>query len=127
MTIEALHWMRSRINGRTQSVSLGTETSADAHLCRGVPQRSVLGLKLYCMYTKPIGDIVKEHNLHYYCNAYNTQIYFFIKPDENWDDVSVATEAYLADVCAWMSRNIPQLNSEKIIWLYYHLNTSHTR
>ena len=72
VTAEAMHWMRSYISGRTQCVSVGPETSFNAHLCCGVPQRSVLGPKLYCIYTKPVGDIVKKHNLRYLCYADDT-------------------------------------------------------
>ena len=42
ITTEALDWMRSYISGRTQCVSVGNGTSAEAHLCCGVRQGSVL-------------------------------------------------------------------------------------
>ena len=62
VTTEALDRMRPYISGRTQRVSVCTGTSADARLCYGVPQGSVLGPQLYCTYTKPIVDIIKKHN-----------------------------------------------------------------
>ena len=67
MIAEALDWMRSYISGRTQCVSVGLATSFNAHLCCGVPHGSVLGPKLYCMYIKPVGDIVNKYNLRYHC------------------------------------------------------------
>ena len=72
VTAEAMHWMRSYISGRTQCVSVGPATSFIAHLCCGVPQGSVLGPKLHSIYTKPVGDIVKKHNLRYHCYADDT-------------------------------------------------------
>ena len=80
VTAEALDWMRSYISGKTQCVSVGPTTSFNARLCCGVPQGSVLGPKVYYIYTKPVGDIVKTHNLRYHCYADDTQIYLSIKP-----------------------------------------------
>ena len=88
-------------------------TSFNAHLCCGVPQGSVLGPKLYCIYTKPVGDIVKKHNLRYHCYADDTQIYLSIKLDENWASERSAIEACVADVGGWMNRNMLKLNQEK--------------
>ena len=115
VTAEALDWMRSYISGRTQCVSVSPATSFNAHLCCGVPHGSVLGLKLYCIYTKPVGAIVKKHNLLYHCYADDTQnlIYLSIKPDENWDSERSAIEACVADVGGWMNRNMLKLNQEK--------------
>ena len=123
VTAEALDWMRSYISGRTQCVSVGPETSFNAHLCCGVPQGSVLGPKLYCIYTKPVGDIVKKHNLRYHCYADDTQIYLSVKPDENWASEKSAIEACVADVGGWMNRNMLKLNQEKselIVFSYKH-------
>ena len=72
VTAEALDWMRSYISGRTQCVSVGPATSFNAQLCCTVPRGSVLGPKLYCIYPKPGGGIVKKHNLCYNCYADDT-------------------------------------------------------
>ena len=113
VTAEALDWMWSYISGRTQCVSVGPATSCNAHLCWGVPQGSELGPKLYCIHTKPVGDIVKKHNLRYHCYADNTQIYLSIKPNENWANERTAIAACVADVGGWMNRNMLKLNQEK--------------
>ena len=40
----------------------------------GVPQDSVLGPTIFCMYTKPISDIVQRHGLSHHCYADGTQL-----------------------------------------------------
>ena len=65
------------------------------------------------VYTKPVGDIVKKHNLRYHCYADDTQIYLSIKPDENWASDRSTIEACVADVGGWMNRNMLKLNQEK--------------
>ena len=39
-----------------------------------VPQGSVLGPKIYCMYTKPISDIIAGHGLSHHSYADDTQL-----------------------------------------------------
>ena len=45
----------------------------------GVPQGSVLGPKIYCMYTKPITDIIAEYDLPHHSYADDTQLYLVIE------------------------------------------------
>ena len=73
----------------------------------------MLGPKLYCIYTKPVGDIVKKHNLRYHCYADDTQIYLSIKLDENWASERSAIEACVADVGGWMNRNMLKTEPRK--------------
>ena len=62
--------------------------------------------KLYCIYPKPIGDIVKKHNFRYHCYVDDTQIYLSIKPDVNWASERSAIGACVADVGGWINRNM---------------------
>ena len=52
--------------------------SDDTSLNFGVPQGSVLGPRKYCMFSKPIGDICKRHNMLYHGYADDTQSYLVI-------------------------------------------------
>ena len=50
ITGNALDWFRSYLTGRIQRVVIEKAVSGDQELGFGVPQGSVLGTKIYCMY-----------------------------------------------------------------------------
>ena len=54
ITGNALDWFRSYLTGRLQSVVIEDSVSVDQELDFGVPQCSVLGPRIYCMYTHSI-------------------------------------------------------------------------
>ena len=61
ITGNALDWFRSYLTGRIQRVVIEDSVSVDQELDFGVPQDSVLGPRMYCMYTKPVSDIIQRH------------------------------------------------------------------
>ena len=70
---DALQWLRSYLTGRMQCVAIDQSQSSESHLSYGVPQGSVLGPKLYCMYTRPVGEIARRHNMRHLSYADDTQ------------------------------------------------------
>ena len=68
-------WFRSYLIGRIQRVVIEDSVSVDQELRFGVPQGSVLGPKIYCMYTKPVIDIIHRHGLSHNSYADDTQLY----------------------------------------------------
>ena len=98
---------------RTKRVAIGTVQSDDLELQYSVPQSSVLGPKLYCMYSKPVGEICIRHNMLYHCYADDTQAYQVIKPEGDRDDLSERLKTCLSDIAAWMSSNLLKLNQDK--------------
>ena len=112
---KALTWVKLYLANRTQCVSVVDKTSPDVGLLFGVPQGSVLGSKNYCMYTKPVGKIIKWHNIKYNsfnCHANDTRVYMTLKPCDKWD-VSSSIEACIADIRTWMNNNMLKLNKDK--------------
>ena len=65
------------------------------------------------MYTKPLGNLIRRHNMQYHGYADDTQGYITIKPNVDWRTTSSTIEACVEDVGAWMSGNMLKLNHSK--------------
>ena len=61
----------------------------------GVPPGSVLGPNNYCMYTKPVGEIIKRYNIKYHCYADDIRVYMTLKLYDKWVDILSSIEAVL--------------------------------
>ena len=110
---QALDWLSSYLTDRTQRIAIGSVFSDEIKLTFGVPQGAVLGPKLYCIFSKPIGELCKRHNLCYHCYADDTQAYLVFKPLDNWNNISNRLEAFMVDVSSWMCSNMLKLNEDK--------------
>ena len=113
ITDTALAWLRSYISERYPKLAVGSAESVDSILTCGVPQGSVLGPTLYCMYTKPIGDIVARHGMQYHCYADDTQIYLIVERDESIAAALKKVKLCVAEVDTWLTKNLLKLNREK--------------
>ena len=63
LTGTCLAWFKSYLSSRRQSVVINGVHSSARELSVGVPQGSVLGPKLYNVYTLPLGEIIEKHNM----------------------------------------------------------------
>ena len=84
---------------------MANKTSLDMGLLFGIPQGFVLGPNNYCMYTEPVGEIIKQYNTKYHCYADDTQLYMTLKPCDKSDDISSSIEACITDIITWMNSN----------------------
>ena len=72
ITGKPLQLMSSYVSDRYQTVCID-----------GVqPQGSVLGPKLYIMYTNSVGDICRNHRLNHHLYADDSQLYLYFEPTD---------------------------------------------
>ena len=113
ITGEALKWLESYFSRRSQAVTVNKCTSSTVDLPFGVPQGSVLGPKFYSLYTKPLGALLRTHQMHFMIYADDTQLYSIIEPKSDWPDTASRIERCLIDISNWMSSNCLKLNHDK--------------
>ena len=112
----ALALLKSYLSNRTQAVSIDNIDSELADLVCGVPQGSVLGPLKFCMYTLPIGAILKAHGIEYHIYADDTQVYLSCKVEDISESIDKLQNA-LADVRSWMIQNKLKINDQKTEFL----------
>ena len=107
---DALDWFKSYLSNRVQRVIIGDTVSECKDSNFGVRQRSVLGPKIYCMYSKPISDIIAGHGLSHHSYADDTQLYIAIEHSAN---ILLQIERCVADIRNWMRHNMLKLNDDE--------------
>ena len=91
---------------------MGDLNSSPLPLKYGVPQGSVFGPILFTLYSQPVSDKIREHNISYQKFADDTQLHKASQPTEFQCLVSDFESCFLS-VKAWMLSNKLKLNDEK--------------
>lgn len=111
----ALKWFETYLESRRCCVFIDGHYSDSEPLIYGVPQGSVVGPLQFILYTLPIGDIIRRHNIQFHQYADDTQLYVSFNPK-----VTGAAEGALdrlqhciSDLKEWMDINKLKFNSEK--------------
>ena len=105
-------WFISYLTNRTQSVSVGDLNSLPLPLKYSVPQGSFLGPILFTLYSQPVSDKIREHNISYQKFADDTQLHKASQPTEFQCLVSDFESCFLS-VKAWMLSNKLKRNDEE--------------
>ena len=111
----ALDWFVSYLSDRKQYVKVNNTSSNSLCLTQGVPQGSVLGPILYSLYTSPLGDIAKQHQMNYHFYADDSQLYISFKSccTNDADRGKILMETCVRDIDLWMVHNRLKLNQDK--------------
>ena len=113
---KALEWFQSYLSDRTQFVRVDGLNSEHHRLDFGVPQGSVLGPLLYTLYTSPLADITRKHNMNYHFYADDSQLYVTFKTSSQMDMISnqSALLACVNEMDSWMVANKLKRNCDKL-------------
>ena len=107
-----LLWFRSYLSGRSYHVWFAGGASSTVHLICSVPQGSVLGPRLFIMYSANLADKAVEHDINFHGYADDTQFCVHCRPQE----IAANTpklERCITDMDNWMSANRLKLNMDK--------------
>ena len=99
---------------RQTQICINSIYSELRRLTCGVQQGSVLGARLYTMYTRQMSAIMDNHSVRYHSYADDTQVY--LECDNNEVAVRNAVdrlEKCISDVCEWMNGNSLKINENK--------------
>ena len=112
---QALQWITSYLQFRTQSVSINGQSSDLTPLRFGVPQGSVLGPQFFTIYASPISKIAQRHGVHLHMYADDTQLYLPFKINNTQDQLSAKArmEVCILEIKSWMDANKLKLNDTK--------------
>ena len=84
-------------------------------LMSGVPQGSVIGPMMFVIYTLPIGDIMRKHNVPFHAYADDKQLYVSFNPNTIGaaEMALQKLEGCISELQSWMNHNKLKLNSDK--------------
>ena len=107
------HWFKSYISNRQQRVHIDGSFSCPQDFHFGLPQGSVLGPFLFCLYTTLMSQISTTHEVSHLMYADDTQVYIELSQSDTHISISTLSEC-LTDISLWMkSSSKLKLNSDK--------------
>ena len=120
-----LLWFRSYLSGRSYRVWFAGAASRIVYVVCSVPQGSVLGSRLFIMYSADLADRAVEHDVNFHGYADDTQHYVHCRSQEIAETTD-KLKCCITDVDYWMSANRLKLNMDKteLLWAGTRYNMS---
>ena len=117
-----LSWFASYLSRRTQAVQVGTEVSSVVEMDCGFAQGSTLGGPKYTMFSTPLDELFKLHEVNHqsYADDSNAYISFDMKDPSDTAAAVTQMEHCLSDVKRWMVQNKLKVNYEKTKAVIFH-------
>ena len=112
-----LQWFRSYLSGRSIRVLYGGSMSSIVYILCSVPQESVLGPRLFILYSADLKDIAKDHCVTIHSFADDTQLYLHWSCNDMTTTIARLQQC-IVDINNWMSVNRVKLNIDKteLLW-----------
>ena len=107
-----MQWFKSYISNRQQHVHIDGSLSCPQDVHFGVPQGSVLGPFLFCLYTTSISKIITTHDVSHQMYGDDTQVYIELSQSDTHKSISSLSDC-LTDISIWMKSSKLKLNSDK--------------
>ena len=115
----ALQWFKTYLKDRSTLVMINNVISQQHILNYSVPQGSIVGPQGFIMYTHPVGDIIRAHNICFHTYADDTKLFCDFNPKIPGDcekALGVLTSC-VSEINTWMCQNMLQLNLEKTTFI----------
>ena len=89
----------------------------------GVPQGSVLGPTLFSVYCRPLGRIIRKHDISYHMYADDSQLYVDFSPCD--EKTALANlQRCIQEVREWLRENFLLLNDKKTEVVIFRKDTT---
>ena len=96
---------------RTTSVKVNNSRSCCSLVKYGILQGSVLGPTLFNVYGRPLGRIIRKHDISYHMYADDSQLYVDFSPCD--EKIALANLQRCIEVREWLRENFLLLNDKK--------------
>lgn len=120
-----VHWLDSYLSNRTFSVRMNNILSDPQSVLSGVPQGSVLGPILYCVYTSDISRMLTTFS-HVHCQEYADDLKLFVTYDpKNPGCAPTQLQQSLDALTQWSSHNHLRISFTKCSHMRLGSTSSH--
>lgn len=114
LSVNTMIWMESYLNNRKQCTRVGDKCSSFANCISGVPQGSILGPLLFCIYINDLPQTCPDVNIQMYAD--DTVIFTHARSKEH---AAAKLTASMSKVSDWLANSCLTLNLSKTVCMYF--------